>query len=572
MKEAVPIVFLILFSFIVLNNELFGAIRIIADDYYHFSRIHNLYGSPIAFLYPQNFATIGQVGSATNIFYPSILMQGIVDFIPHSLNLGPMTVYKIFMFIMLIFMFLSFYCLVHFGLNTPILKATFLSLIWGAFAFSFDLTTIGGETLARLAFPFVAFGLYKLNQQKSYFYLVVGVSLAVYSHILTAAYLVGLITVYFFVSIVLQRKGRVLLIKNYVFTGLYTFFTTLVITVPIVLTDKANNILPPQVPKLVFLERTGSLHYILQIPGVFIICFSIVVMILVTRMMNMGQMVTLGVAVFGTSAIGWLYYAQNTSLSVLQFSDRVFNYSMFMCLLFSLFSLTKINFNKNSLKILGSCSLFIVALSSTMLHDFNYSNFDDEGERILVTDDQLNHHVNDGLDGYQLTNLGAMDDSHTKNPNTWRLMNFADYVPSEILANKSSKFLKEDSYATHIADHQLEVNGQYFEVKQYNASLKEIKLSSQENIEKNTIKLPVLGYNNFDINVYINKKRLDYTVDKGQITISSALGKKDVLTIRQFIPLSSVIALFLSIIAWVILFIHPKNIVKAKKKTLLGIN
>lgn len=74
-KELVAVVGIAVTTAILFNAIFFVPIRLPWDAYYHVSRIENLRQSGLAFLYPQNFTTLGQYGLATNIFYPALTLQ-----------------------------------------------------------------------------------------------------------------------------------------------------------------------------------------------------------------------------------------------------------------------------------------------------------------------------------------------------------------------------------------------------------------------------------------------------------------------------------------------------------------
>lgn len=85
-KELVAVVGIAVTTAILFNAIFFVPIRLPWDAYYHVSRIENLRQSGLAFLYPQNFTTLGQYGLATNIFYPALTLQIVqtIFFFTHS--------------------------------------------------------------------------------------------------------------------------------------------------------------------------------------------------------------------------------------------------------------------------------------------------------------------------------------------------------------------------------------------------------------------------------------------------------------------------------------------------------
>lgn len=164
-RELLPIFLMIWFSFLILNNAVFTPVKLWGDDYFHLSRLYNLSMNPFQFLYPQNFMTGSQIGVATNVFYPAINVQLISILIPKFV--GTINMFRLFLFLVLLLLQLSLYLLLRFSeLQVSKWKALVISMLWAGIVISYEINTIGGETLSKISFPFVAYGLMQLQKEK----------------------------------------------------------------------------------------------------------------------------------------------------------------------------------------------------------------------------------------------------------------------------------------------------------------------------------------------------------------------------------------------------------------------
>ncbi|MBS9338880.1 hypothetical protein G6R29_04480 [Fructobacillus sp. M2-14] len=148
-KELFPFIILLFTSLLILNGLLFTPIRLDWDSYYHLSRVHNLSQGFFSFLYPQNFNSLGKVGLATNVFYPSLTVQFIVSIIPTSLS--ALAAYKLFVFIELYLISLVLYLLLRFKMKNSTMSSLFFAVFWGAIVICFDVEATGGEALCSYA-------------------------------------------------------------------------------------------------------------------------------------------------------------------------------------------------------------------------------------------------------------------------------------------------------------------------------------------------------------------------------------------------------------------------------------
>lgn len=137
-RDLVAVVGIAVTTAILFNAIFFVPIRLPWDAYYHVSRIENLRQSGLAFLYPQNFTTLGQYGLATNIFYPALTLQIVqtIFFFTHS----AIQAFKISMIFTTFLSGLSAYIILRYHGKLGRKIAFFCSILW--------LSTIGITALA----------------------------------------------------------------------------------------------------------------------------------------------------------------------------------------------------------------------------------------------------------------------------------------------------------------------------------------------------------------------------------------------------------------------------------------
>ncbi|CAK1234647.1 hypothetical protein [Fructobacillus cardui] len=556
-KEIFPIISLFVISLIILNNTILNPVKLPIDNYYHLSRIKNLTGSFYQALYPQNFLSLGQVGVASNIFYPAFGMQLIINLIPHCL--GIYWIYKIFIVFLCFSSSLVSYLVLRFKVQASKIVSIALSLLWSFLVFP---SSNIAEALAKVGIPLICYGLIRSQDKKSYKYVVAGLTISFMSHILTSVFLAGFVVVYYVISYVLNKEKEEKF--NLFRVGLYTLLTTASVTIPLVLTSLSNHIKSPTYSSWQFQTWFDSIDGLFSDKSFLI--FLIMILFFLTSMVllknvSLGQQISFILAIFGTGAIGWQRFLQHTPLSVIQIPGRIFYYGMTVCFCFSIFLFATGKWSKNFEKILTMFVLLILVIVASVDRSNSQPDVDYSGQYNVLSKQSVNQYYLAGHDGYGLDKTGAFNQETMSSQYMWQLMNYADYAPKEAFVNKNIGFLRQDSGTKSVAEHKLmSQNGKTIDTKNYKTASNSITFQPVESVEKGKIKLPVFYYKNFLNEVLINGKKQKFTNDNGLITVNSENGlrKNDVVQIKQFIPMWEIIALSISVISIIWIFVFKK--------------
>ncbi|MDI6667666.1 hypothetical protein QMA56_08080 [Leuconostoc falkenbergense] len=562
-REILPFIIIVIIGVVYFNNILFNPIKIPVDTYYQLSRIHNSSGSLIQFLYPQNFMSLGQVGVATNIFYPSFVMQLIVNAMP---TVSPLLSFKMFIILLFALSGSILYFILRFKLNFEIWKSILLAVLWAAFT-TYSTSNIGGEAIAKLGFPLLCFGLMNINNQSSYKYITSGILLAIYSHLITGAFLALFTFIYWIVTIFIKKSDKYIATINFLKAALYSFFGSLGVTIPIIIFSKTNNIKTPNVNLHQFQTWSVSLSDTISNPGisglVFIMMFFVIITsIFVTEKINLGQSVSAVVALFGTSSLAWEKAVLNTPITTIQMPARIFDYSLTICFCFSLLVLKTYNDKNNHKSLYLVLTFSFLSIVASSIHKSNFPDIEKDGSMIIATNEKITSYYKQGNDGYGLASLGAFDKSSTSNENFWSLMNYSDYVPSSALKDNKTSMLRQDDIGRNFVNHDiLTEQNRLYKTSDYTANYNQLSFKNQKSIQSTKIKLPVLGYRSSNISVFINGTRIPHTIKNGsiQVFLNKTLPKNSTILVKEGIPLFVIFSYILSLLSVCFLFFGHKS-------------
>ena len=562
-REILPILIIVIIGVVYFNNILFNPIKIPVDTYYQLSRIHNSSGSFIQFLYPQNFMSLGQVGVATNIFYPSFIMQLIVNAIP---TVSPMFSFKMFILLLFVLSGSILYCILRFKLNFEIWKSILFAVLWAAFT-TYSTSNIGGEALAKLGFPLICFGLMNINIQGFHKYITSGILLAIYSHLITGAFLALFTFIYWIVTIFTKKSDKYIASINFFKAALYSFLGSLGVTIPIIIFSKTNNIKTPNVDLHQFQTWSVSLADTISNPGisglVFIMMFFVIITsIFVSEKINLGQSVSVVVALFGTSSLAWEKALLNSPITTIQMPARIFDYSLTLCFCFSLLVLKTYNDKNNHKSLYLVLTFSFLSIVASSIHKSNFPDIEKDGSMIIATNEKITSYYKQGNDGYGLASLGAFDKSSTSNENFWSLMNYSDYVPSSALKDNKTSMLRQDDIGRNFVNHDiLTEQNRLYTTSDYTANYNQLSFKNKKSIQSTKIKLPVLGYRSSNISVFINGTRIPHTIKNGsiQVFLNKTLPKSSTILVKEGIPLFVIFSYILSLLSACFLFFGHKS-------------
>lgn len=535
------------------NNALLMPVKLNGDDYFHLSRIYNLSGDPFQFLYPQNFISGGRIGAATNIFYPSVNMQLIVNILP-KFN-GVISLYRVFLVTDLFIICSSFYALLRFKLKVSKTIAISISIIWSSFVITHPfIDNFAADGLAKVAIPFIVYGLLHISDRSGYRWLYVGLVIALFCHILSALLLVIFIGLYYIVSLFIEKNGRKIATENICKAALATFFTGMVVIYPLISFMTSNKVSAPAQPGDCFVTWTRDTEVLLQTPTYFLLIATIIACFILTKKIYYGQILSILMALLGTSFVAWPYYLRSSPLSVMQFPFRFLDFSLFVCLAFSFILVSQMSFNQMSKKFWIISSIVLCATLSTKIHGFMFPPIQSDGSAKIASVESVEESYQKHEDGYHISEMGGFNNHNTRTDSFWNMINYADYVPNNVKANPQTQFLMMDSKASSLASHEIVIgNSDRISTKDFVAKRKTISFKSSKKITADVIKLPVVGYHHANIKVYLNGRKINYQILDGQITIKGSISSEDVITIKQVIPISSLFSFFVSIVSIIVM-------------------
>ncbi|MBC9118457.1 hypothetical protein [Fructobacillus fructosus] len=564
LRESIPFLFIFLATLLILNTFILLPIKLPWDAYYHLSRVNNLSGGLFQFLYPQNFLTNGQIGSITNVFYPSVNMQLIVNLIP-KISTNPLFIYKAFIILEFFFSAVIAYIILHFKIKSSIFIATPLSILWATFL----LTTVqGGDALGLMAIPTIAYGVENLSKDKEYIFVSIGIILSLYGHLITSLLTIGTVLGFYLITLTRDNK-KLRATKNIVKSGIVSLLGAAVILVPIIVTSLSNKIHTPEASVQTFKTWLQSLDFFSS-PTLITIALVVAAGISTSKQISRGQIIALFIAIAGTSATCWTNFASSTPLLIIQMPVRIFYYGLFLLLFFTMINISQTKLSKNAIRVL--CFSVVPAILVVMftIHDNLSPSIDNEGHLEVSTSQNISDYVSEEKDGYDIMNLKAFSYSTARNNSFWQLMNYSDYAPKSALANSNSSMMLSDKNGKQIAKHLIVTStGQNIKTTKFKASPNKISFYSTEKIAKDNLKLPVLGYNGTVITVMINNKKINHTIKDGQIDIHQKLSLNDRVTVKQSIPVWEIIPFIISVVTWLLLLLNNnwfKNYLSKKIK------
>ncbi|CAK1248780.1 hypothetical protein [Fructobacillus evanidus] len=555
-QEVTP--FLIMFILVVLflNTILFNPIKFPLDSYYHFSRIHNLSGNFLQFLYPQNFLSLGQIGVASNVFYPSLGLQLIVNFFPFIHN--SLLLYKIVLLMINFLLAAIFYSILHFKLRAQPTIAAILSLLWSGSVFSlFNIA----EATAAIGIPLIVYGLFNHNEKNSYKCIAIGLSISWSSHILLSTIISLFVFVYLLICFFTNKTSKKFVFLSSFKAIFFTFLLTLGTLLPLIYISTTNKIKMPNMGYYQFQTWYITVQSFFTetklIVTVLVLLFIIATIILI-RDIFLGQILSLILAIFGTSAVTWEPFLKHTSLISIQIPYRLFYYFLIICLGFTIvvFATFRKSSTNSFKKILATFTFLAMTVISMTLQKDNYADIDIPGNFVVATPGKIHHHYMTGQDGYGLDSLGAFDRASVHSSDIWYLMNYSDYVPQQALANQNSSFMLSDTKGKHFIKHQLKTNtGQYIDTHSFKASYNQLSFVSTKDIDSNTIYLPVLGYQHTNISVFINHTKVSSSIEDGQIAVHQRINSGDQIMIKQYMPIWEILPFIVVLATLVFLFL-----------------
>lgn len=581
-REGAAVLGLLFITVLIFNTLFFEPIRLPWDAYYHLSRIENLRQSWIAFLYPQNFTSLGQYGLATNIFYPGLTLQLIQNVILHVDS--AILAFKISMILTTWLSGLSVYIVLRKYSNFSRMIVFVISILW--------LTTIGvtalspgnlAESTAYIGIPWLVCGLYLGTRQsnssirKSVTYIIFGLSIAAYSHVMTFLIL-SILTAVYFICLVILDDDKLRVIKIAVLGGIGTTISTLAVVLPIVIIQLSNNVTKPVVNHDVFANNVKDISMLLlnpsSNPDIWLPLFFIVIVTIVgLKKPTMGIILGLIVMLLGTNVFPWTYYLQNTPIATIQFATRLIKPGIAVALMFSFFNLSVSELTMDSRnKAEKGLIIFTVLVGLIMMGTIKNNWFPNHNSKEWSAQQikKYTEYHDAQHDGYGYSMDMTFNNQISNSTDFWYLKNYTDYIPESALSHtdKMSTFIGSDSEGLLLTKHQIiDSDGKKFNTSDYHSSLKTVIMKNNTTISsKRIIELPIVAYKKLHLEVKINGKIHETFIKDGKIALKlhDTLYKKSVISVEQKIPLWIVICNLISLVSLLFLCIFPKKLFKLK--------
>ncbi|GMA70562.1 hypothetical protein GCM10025879_18080 [Leuconostoc litchii] len=576
-KDWVAVVGIAVTTAILFNALFFVSIKLPWDAYYHLSRVANLRQGWNAFLYPQNFTTLGQYGLSTNIFYPALTLQVVQNFIFHTSSV--LQAFKISMILTTCVSGVSVYIILR---RQSTLKRRII------FLFSvFWLSTIGvtalasgnlAESVAYIGIPWLSYGLYlvtadaKNNLRKIVINIAVGLSIAAYSHIMTF-FILSIITAVYLLILFFKTKNKITIFKIILFGGLTTFISTAAALIPIIVIQVLNVVKKPVVSAGGFAYNVKDISQLLlnpsDSPDTWLPLFIVIICIITSvRKPKLGVVLGLITMLVGTNFVPWTYYLQHSPITFIQFATRFIKPSIAFALMFTLLDIESIRKNIKNSSITYRALMMYVLLTFTVMTGVIRNNWFSNGNSQLWTINQLKEYTttyDDSHDGYGYPGDMTFGHGISNNQRFWYLKNYTDYIPKDALSNPNSvsTFIGSDKLGLLLTKHQIiDSNGKIYNTNSYKTTLKSITMYSSQTIAKNTIvELPVVGYKGLRVDVAINNKKQHYTIKNGKISVKlvHSLRNEDRIKIKQYIPLWILLLNVISITTLIVLIMSNKK-------------
>lgn len=577
-REGMVLFGLLIVVILIFNTIFFEPIRLPWDAYYHLSRIENLSKSWFAFLYPQNFTSLGQYGLATNIFYPGLTLQLIQNLIIHVDS--AILAFKISMVLTTWLSGLSVYVVIRKYSIFSRMIAFCISVLW--------LTTIGvtalspgnlAESTAYIGIPWLVCGLYLVTRQSdsniwnSVTYIIFGLSISAYSHVMTFLIL-SILTAVYFICLVIIDGNKLRIIKIAILGGIGTAISTLAVVIPIMIIQISNRVTKPVVNHDVFANNVKDIGMLLldpsSNPDIWLpLLFIVTVIIFGYKKPTVGIILGLIFMLLGTNIFPWTYYLKDTPISTIQFATRLVKPGIAVALMFSFFNLS-INdvANHNRIKYKKGFVIFTLIVGLIMMGTIRNNWFPNHSSKEW-SEQQIKKYTefHDAQhDGYGYSMDMTFTDKISNSPDFWYLKNYTDYIPESALSHtdKMSTFIGSDIEGLLLTKHQIiDSNGKTYNTRDYQAGLKSVTMRNNAPIlSKSIIELPIVAYKMLNLEVTINGKTQKFFIRDGKIALklSETLHGNSVVSVKQKIPLWIIICNIISLTFLMSLFIFQTKL------------
>lgn len=558
-KKLLYLVGFFLLGLIVINSILITPIKFGNDTHYHISRIYNITKDGLfTLVYPQNFTTLGQIGVATNIFYPNAIIK-ILNILILPV-FGIITRYKLTLAILISFGALFSFLMLRLGkkfkLNDQSQIVSFaLACVWGATA-CLVISELS-VPVAMLGIPFIAFGtslIEKSNANKksnliSIISITIGFAITFYSHILTAA-IISCYLAIFFIIYVIKNKFSIASLKLTIIAGASCLLTSLITIVPIIVLQKLNSIVPPNINKELFLLWYVNFDFIYGLNNQHLYVLFIIIVIAIVfgskQVLNISFFVASFLTILGMAVSSWSLYLKNTPFTVFQFPWRFFFVAFpLLCMLVIINSDFKGQYITKSVYLFATLGVLFSAYTvrNNMFPDVNHDGYLKRVTNKTITEYGGKHDPkHDGV--YTYIKLGSYYDKLAENNNFWYLMNYVDYVPSELIGIKTVKgqtTLSNFPKGKQVLNHDILLNNKnIIKTTKYVAKTNSIEMQFKTltSNEKSKLELPVIAYKGLTLDVYLNGQKQPYKINNGLVTLHANISqnKKNTVVISQGIP------------------------------------
>lgn len=584
-RDLVAVVGIAVTTAILFNAIFFVPIRLPWDAYYHVSRIENLRQSGLAFLYPQNFTTLGQYGLATNIFYPALTLQIVqtIFFFTHS----AIQAFKISMIFTTFLSGSSAYIILRYHGKLGRKIAFFCSILW--------LSTIGitalapgniAESTAYIGIPWLAYGLYACSKEtkeqlkKIVAHIAVGLSIAAYSHIMTFFILALFTAVYLFILLI-KSNNKIKIVWVMTLGGIATLLSTAAAVGPILIVQLLNNVKKPVVNTSVFADNIKDLSHLFlnpsDSPDIWLPLFFIIICIIIgSRKPSLGVILGLIVMLLGTNFTPWAYYLRNSPVTFIQFATRFIKPGIALALMFTLLDLKANQKIHENTKRFHSGLVTYGLLSVIIMAGVMKNNWFPNSNSQLWTAQQLREYTTfyDGThDGYGYSSDMTFSNQISNNERFWYLKNYTDYIPKSALSNPNDKstFIGADKSGILLTKHQIiDGHGQTYNTSNYEPTLKSINMNVQKTIPSNSIiELPIVSYKGLRLNTTIDGKEQKTFIKHGKIALKlqNVLAANSKIKITQQVPNWLIVLNLVSAVTLVTLLSFHKRPQRADRLT-----
>lgn len=542
--------FILVSSLMVLPLIKNGRINAYSDWTFHSARVQQIYlnlqrGKLLTFI----ATDVSQhTGVGTFLFYPYLFLYPWAVF---KLVVSPVTAFYLwYASITLLTLIISYYSMMRFSKGNYVQSLIF-SLVYMLVPYRLYLgQVVLGEFIAATFLPLVFLGLYEIlwGDLKKWYLLSIGMSLLVYSHILSV-YLSCQVIALIFAGYLILSKISIKRIKVLLYSAILTIFLSLPVVV-LFITDFIGKgiattftgiaIEPEFNSVIVDSFRNWNGFNI----GLILMVTFIIGGVIVRKNKQLKYIYVLGVllTIAATSVVPW-YMFSNTILGKVQLTNRYFSFGDLFLAVIASYGLSRL-FDKKLDIVRKSILMFLISIGSVFIfyasstwvlqetHTYN--------KELYLLQPKKKNGVPKIPDRVQLDNNNYNYQFEYRS-----LTGSSDYYPIKAYDNQS----KVDS----ILNQETYINGKRRKlIGRYNTNTIKYRISLKS---KSRVDLPVIKYNHTEVYVNNNLIKNSRISDRGTIDLTLDKGMNNI-NIKYQPNFSFYTCVIISAIIWLLLFIY----------------